>query len=282
MRLRKVTLLLLCVLVIGAMAPASGFAAFYNSKSTSADAWWSSWNPESGEPGPGVAIEDWNVSGNTGSGIFKDAGVPLDVFKGSMGWASKFSYTPAAGGAPAVWTEFNCFTESPSVLTFGKSLGSARLEYLAEGTVNVWRGSEPWVEVGPDEWELREPDETSTEMVSVMASWKATGPRHQVHVGEPRALERIPLVGPLEPELPQGHGGCVGGRCGRDCVPEWHVRRRADQRPEVQRPPEGSDALLALRHGETTQACNRGLIRGAPVLHSCGLSVLTVGLLSRA
>ena len=62
------------------------------------------------------------------------------------------------------------------MLTFGKKLGSADLEYLTEGTLNVWKGSEPWVQVGPKEWELRDPDETTTEMVSVMASWRAIGP----------------------------------------------------------------------------------------------------------
>lgn len=175
MRLRKVTLVLLCVLVIGAIAPAAGYASFYNSKATSADAWWSSWNPESGEPGPGDATVDWSVSGSAGSGIFKDAGIPLDVFKGSNAWASRFSYTPASGETPATWTEFICFTETPSVLTFGKSLASAQLEYLAEGTANVWTGSAPWVEIAPDEWELREPEESTTEMVSVVADWKATG-----------------------------------------------------------------------------------------------------------
>jgi len=111
-----------------------------------------------------------------GSGVFKDAGQPLDVFKDSMGWATKFAYTPAAGNEPARWVEFSCFSEAPQVLSFGKALGSAKLEYVAEGTLNVWIGDEPWVQVGPDEWELREPDETSSEMVSVMVSWKATGP----------------------------------------------------------------------------------------------------------
>lgn len=176
MRLRKTVLLLLCLLVIGAIAPVAGYAAFYNSSSTSADAWWSSWNWDNGEPGPTDAIEDWNVSGSVGSGVFRDAGAPLDVFKDSMGWASKFAYTPAVGDEPATWTEFNSFTEAPAVLTFGKKLGSAELEYLTEGTLNVWTGSEPWVQVGPEEWELRDPDETTTEMVSVMASWRAVGP----------------------------------------------------------------------------------------------------------
>jgi len=37
---------------------------------------------------PDDAIIDWSVSGSVGSGIFKDAGVPLDMSKGSMGWAS--------------------------------------------------------------------------------------------------------------------------------------------------------------------------------------------------
>ncbi|HSK46457.1 MAG TPA: hypothetical protein VLA05_00460, partial [Coriobacteriia bacterium] len=59
---------------------------------------------------------------------------------------------------------------------FGKTLGTARLEFLAEGTMNVWKGTEPWVQVGEEEWEQREPDESTTEMVSVVASWKATGP----------------------------------------------------------------------------------------------------------
>ena len=133
------------------------------------------WNPENGEPGPGVALEDWNVSGNTGSGSSR---TPVFLSMCSRGrWVGPpSSVHTRRRRPPAAWTEFNCFTESPSVLTFGKSLGSARLEYLAQGTANVWRGSEPWVEVGPDEWELREPDETSTEMVSVIAGWRATGP----------------------------------------------------------------------------------------------------------
>jgi hypothetical protein len=176
MRLRRTVLLVLCLLVASAIVPVAGYAAFYNSRSMSADAWYSSWNWENGEPGPADATEDWNVSGNISGGIFRDAGAPLDVFKDTMGWASKFSYTPAAGDKPATWVEFNCFTESPSVLSFDNKLGSAKLEFLAEGTLNVWKGAEPWVQVGPDEWEVREPDESTTEMVSVMASWRATGP----------------------------------------------------------------------------------------------------------
>lgn len=176
MRLRKTVLALLCVLLVGAVFPASGLAAFYNSKGTSADAWWSSWSWENGEPGPDDATLDWNISANTGTSIFKDAGMALDMSKGSFGWASMYSYTPTDGAEPRAWAEFTCFGEPPSVLTFGRGLGTAQLEILAEGTLRVWKGAEPWIQIGPEEWEMREPDEETTEMVSVMASWKAIGP----------------------------------------------------------------------------------------------------------
>ena len=176
MKTRKLLVALLAILMIGALLPAGAFAAFYNSKGTSADAWWSSWDWNSGEPGPDDAIIDWSVSGSVGSGIFKDAGVPLDMSKGSMGWASMGSYTPATGGEPQMWAEFTCFAEPPSVLLFGRNLGTAQLEFLAEGTLNIWKETEPWVQVGPDEWTQRDPDESTTEMVSVIASWRAVGP----------------------------------------------------------------------------------------------------------
>lgn len=175
MKFRKLTVALACALLIGVIAPATGYAAHYNSRSTSADAWWSSWDYSKGEPGPSNATMDWNLSGFTSNGIFKDAGVPLEISKGSMGWASMFSYTPAVGGEPQKWTEFTAMAEPPSVLSFGKSLTTAQMEYLAEGTMNVWEGTEPWTQAGEGEWELRDPDESTTEMVSVIASWKATG-----------------------------------------------------------------------------------------------------------
>lgn len=176
MRTRRFFVALVVVLMIGALLPAGAFAGFYNSRGTSADAWWSSWDWESGEPGPGDSIEEWNISGWNGSGVVKDAGIPMDVFKSSMGYASMYSYTPATDGQPQMWAEFSCFAEPPSVLVFGRNLVNAKLEFLAEGTLNVWRDAEPWVEVGPDEWEMREPDETSTEMVDVMATWRGAGP----------------------------------------------------------------------------------------------------------
>jgi len=176
MRTRKFIVVLVAVLMVGALLPAGAFAAFYNSQGTSADAWWSSWDWNNGEPGPSDAVIDWSVSGWTGGGIFKDAGMPMDRTKSTMAMASMSSYTPAVGDEPQAWAEFFCFAEPPDVLTFGRNLATAKLDFLAEGTLNIWRGTEPWIQTGPDEWTMRDPDETSTEMVSVVASWKATGP----------------------------------------------------------------------------------------------------------
>ena len=147
MRLRRTALVLVCLLVIAVFAPATASAGFYNGRGTSADAWWSTWNWENGDPGPTDATMDWNISGSTSHGVFKDAGMPLDNSKGSFGWASMYSYTPASGGEPQTWMEFNTFAEPPNVLVFGKNLGTAKLEFLAEGTLNVWKGAEPWVQV---------------------------------------------------------------------------------------------------------------------------------------
>ena len=176
MRTRRFLVALVVVLMVGALLPAGAFAGFTNSRGTSADAWWSSWDWSAGEPGPDDAISEWNISGWNGSGIFKDAGMPLDVFKSSMGYASMYSYTPATDGEPQMWAEFSCFAEPPSVLVFGRNLVTAKLEFMAEGTLNVWKDSEPWIEVGPDEWTMRDPDESTTEMVSVVANWRAAGP----------------------------------------------------------------------------------------------------------
>lgn len=177
MSAKKLLVVLVCVLTVGALLPATAGAAFNNSKATSADAWWSSWDWSSGEPGPADATTDWWANGIIVSGVFKDGGVPLSVFKDTSGGAGMMSFTPASDGEPATWTEFSVIGSAPDVaLSFGKQLSSAKLELLAEGTTNVWYDEEPWVEVEPDMWELREPDSTTSQIVSLVATWKATGP----------------------------------------------------------------------------------------------------------
>lgn len=177
MRLKRLLVLVVCVLMVGALLPATAGATFYSSRYTSADAVWSSWDWEQGEPGPDDAIQDWWVSGFTSSGVAKDAGMPAMGMKDTFGSVWMNGYAPASGDDPETWTEFNCFAVTPDlVLAFGKQLTSANMSFIAEGTISEWYDSEPWIEIEPGEWEIREPDYTFTQMVSVEADWRAAGP----------------------------------------------------------------------------------------------------------
>jgi hypothetical protein len=174
MRARRLFLAMVCAVLVVAALPAVAGAAFSNYKSTSADAWWSSWDWEDGEPVGDVPMMDKSVSGWKASGVWKDGKVSTEVFKETNGAVWFYSYTPAVGDQPRRWESFSCFSLDPAFVV-GKRLSSAHLDYIAPAEMLVWEGEEPWYEDGED-WTVRDPDQTvDLGMVSVMANWKPSG-----------------------------------------------------------------------------------------------------------
>lgn len=181
MRRRVVLIVLaLCIaMVVGALPAGAAAQAGYrsSSKSVSADAWWSSWDWESGvEPPADMPMTDWWMGGGSYRGIFKEAGLDPVLDEGLSGMVWMSEYQPAVGADPAVWTEFSAFVMPPLTdpleFSVGRKLTSASLEFIAPAVTNTWIGTPPYDE---GTGEMREPDESIDDYVSVTATWRAGG-----------------------------------------------------------------------------------------------------------
>lgn len=169
---RRLSIILATLLAVALLVPSAAMAAGstnYSFSGTNADAW----SLTEGADGSYSSFSLWggNLTNKSTEGVKK----PIQI-KGEYGFIMWDEYTPASDSAPETYRASFCM-EAPAEFDANRLLTRASLSFSAPIEAAVWYDEMPWEgeELIDGEYLSPEPDESTTTLVTVSATWNGIG-----------------------------------------------------------------------------------------------------------